>query len=386
MKKPVKNKTTLLGQKTGNEVTCSSKNSLRNKHPLKEKTDSMAARLSMITKELSFISPPKDSLDKLVEDQQLLMIMENEISQSQKEKSALLLRIRRTKIEIEELQKNINQAHKENKPSLTSDQDALIDKLLSINDQSLLESVGTSLQAEPNQQHMNNTTTDNTDRAKDIERLTSFTKINFLKVSNNLITADEDCIRRYNHAGNSYGINFCIEFEVNETDLVIRRLKIKVDSGVKREIGKFIENVEYDKNLLVFFKGFVEYARLNHQRKLLFDNLKGKYHSLTSSSSQTHNTFTQNTSHLCVDVHPSLRFSDKSKIGPELILSWNLSIGSSGRVFPDVKMYARTPRQWTLLDEKHIIDKIPVNFQNLAEVKGIQSAIEMIVKSLFKVP
>ncbi|CAI2164782.1 4758_t:CDS:2 [Funneliformis geosporum] len=367
---------------TGNEVT---KKSIRNKHPLKEKADSMAARLSMITKELSFMSPSKDSLDKLVEDQQLLMIMENEISQSQKEKSALLLRIRKTKIEIEELQKNINQTHKENKPSLTSDQDALIDKLLSINDQSLLESIGTSLQAESNQQQHNNITIDNTDRASDIERLTNFTKLNFLKVSNNLITADGDCIRRYNHAGNSYDINFCIEFDVNETDLVIRRLKIKVDSGVKREIGKFIENVEYDKNLLVFFKGFVEYARLNYQRKLLFDNLKGKYHTLTSSSSHTHNKYSQHASHLCVDVHPLLRFSDKSKIGPELILSWNLNIDSSGRVIPDVKMYARTPRQWTLLDEKHIIDQIPINFQNLAEVKGIQSAIEMIVKSFFKV-
>lgn len=41
--------------------------------------------------------------------------------------------------------------------------------------------------------------------------------------------------------GNSYDINFFIEFEVNETNLVIRRLKIKLDSGVKREMGKFIE-------------------------------------------------------------------------------------------------------------------------------------------------
>ncbi|RIA97212.1 CENP-A-nucleosome distal centromere subunit, CENP-P-domain-containing protein [Glomus cerebriforme] len=356
-----------------------------NKHPLKEKADSMAAKLSMITKEFSFISPPKNSLDKLVEDQQLMMIMEDEINNSQKEKSTLLLQIRKIKNEIEELQKNINRTCQENKTFLMSDQDALINKLLSINDQSLLMSIGTSLQVESRQQDE----TDNTDnyslRARNIERLINFTKINFLKFSNNLIETDGDRIRCYNHIGNSYGINFCIEFEVNETNLVIRKLKIKVDSGVKREIGKLIENVERDKNLLIFFRGFIEYTRLNHQRKLLFDILKKKYPILTLPSFHSHNSFTQDISYLCVDVHPLLRFSDKSKIGPELILSWNLNITSSGHVLPDVQMYARMPHQWTLLDEKHIIDQIPSNFQNLAEIKGIQIAIEMIIKSLFKV-
>jgi hypothetical protein len=45
------NKTSLLSQMTRNEATRNTKELLRNKHPLKEKTDSMAARLSMITKE-----------------------------------------------------------------------------------------------------------------------------------------------------------------------------------------------------------------------------------------------------------------------------------------------------------------------------------------------
>ncbi|CAB5118877.1 unnamed protein product [Rhizophagus irregularis] len=296
------------------------------KHPLKEKADSMAAKLSMITKELSTM-PSKNSLDKLAEEQQLMMIMEDEIINSQKEKHNLLLQIRKTKIEIEELQRNIkntNQICQENEPSLIPNQDALIDKLLSINDQSLLMSVGTSLQVE---QLYENNTTDNNDnslRAKNIERLVNFTKINFLKVYNNLTVTDGDRIRYYNYMGNSYDINFFIEFEVNETNLVIRRLKIKLDSGVKREMGKFIENVERDRNLLIFFKGFIDL--------------------------HTHNSFTQD-SCLCVDVHSSLRFSEKSKIGPELILSWNLNITSSGHVLLDVEMHARMPHQWTLLDE-----------------------------------
>ncbi|CAG8558587.1 14186_t:CDS:2 [Rhizophagus irregularis] len=334
------------------------------KHPLKEKADSMAAKLSMITKELSTM-PSKNSLDKLAEEQQLMMIMEDEIINSQKEKHNLLLQIRKTKIEIEELQRNIkntNQICQENEPSLIPNQDALMYPdgalvknvdLLSINDQSLLMSVGTSLQVE---QLYENNTTDNNDnslRAKNIERLVNFTKINFLKVYNNLTVTDGDRIRYYNYMGNSYDINFFIEFEVNETNLVIRRLKIKLDSG------------------------FIEYARLNHQRKLLFGVLKRKYPTLTLPSLHTHNSFTQD-SCLCVDVHSSLRFSEKSKIGPELILSWNLNITSSGHVLLDVEMHARMPHQWTLLDEKHVINQIPSNFQNLVEVKGIQSAIEMI--------
>ncbi len=54
-----------------------------------------------------------------------MMIMD-EISRSEKEKSTLLLQIRKTKIEIEELQKNINQTRIENKPALMSDQDSLM--------------------------------------------------------------------------------------------------------------------------------------------------------------------------------------------------------------------------------------------------------------------
>jgi hypothetical protein len=63
----------------------------------------------------------------LAKDQQLMMIMEDEINYSQKEKSTLLIQIRKTKTEIEELQKKINQmCQEDNKPSLTSDQDALM--------------------------------------------------------------------------------------------------------------------------------------------------------------------------------------------------------------------------------------------------------------------
>ena len=55
-----------------------------------------------------------------------MMIMEDEINYSQKEKSTLLLQIRKTKTEIERLQKKINQTCQEDKPSLMSDQDALM--------------------------------------------------------------------------------------------------------------------------------------------------------------------------------------------------------------------------------------------------------------------
>jgi hypothetical protein len=71
----------------------------------------------------------KNSIDKLAEEQQLMMIMEDEINNSQKEKYNLLLQIRKTKIEIEELQrnvKNISRTCQENEPSLIPNQDALM--------------------------------------------------------------------------------------------------------------------------------------------------------------------------------------------------------------------------------------------------------------------
>ncbi|KAF0492800.1 Centromere protein P [Gigaspora margarita] len=175
-------------------------------------------------------------------------------------------------------------------------------------------------------------------------------------------------IRHYIMTGDSRGLGFNLEFDVIEPDLCIQNLKIKIEPFIRREIGHFIENMERDANLLTFFKGFIEYARLNDQRELFFNAMKQKF------------------SFLAVDVCANflLKFSDPndSRISPELIFTWRLNL-TPGHVRPDVSLLARMPDHWRTNDEKRVIDQIPYNFQKLVELKGIQPAVEMIVMSIF---
>src|SRR6185312_17541486 len=110
-------------------------------------------------------------------------------------------------------------------------------------------------------------------------------------------------------SGNSYGLYFSVDFDVDETELRVQTLRINIGESIKTEIAEFVErsvsiewfldgydrknvwipfpnriiytkiyilihSVENECNLPGFFKGFVQYAKLNHQRTMLFDALK----------------------------------------------------------------------------------------------------------------
>ncbi|CAJ0767417.1 3937_t:CDS:2, partial [Entrophospora sp. SA101] len=66
---------------------------------------------------------------------------------------------------------------------------------------------------------------------------------------------------------------------------------------------------------------------------------------------------------------------------PELLFVWNLNLTPLGRVIiTDLRLIPIMSHQWKTLDEFNIIDQIPNHFQQLVEVKGVQFAVEIIVK------
>ncbi|CAG8504388.1 21831_t:CDS:2 [Cetraspora pellucida] len=167
--------------------------------------------------------------------------------------------------EINSLEDRLIQVRQNKK--CTSTNTNFTERLISVNDQSLLsvkpcKSVDHNIDQTINQ----------------ITQLRSYTKVRFTHVTNHVkMSSIGEHIRHYIMAGDSQSLGFNLEFDVIESDLRIQNLKIKVDSYVRREIGHFVENMEKDANLLTFFKGFVEYARLNGQRELLFNTLKQKF-------------------------------------------------------------------------------------------------------------
>ncbi|CAG8443580.1 4122_t:CDS:2 [Diversispora eburnea] len=193
--------------------------------------------------------------------------------------------------------------------------------------------------------------------------------------------ADEYSLIKYNISGVTYDFYFEVEFDVNEHELCIINLKVKVNPSCRREIGDFIESVELARNLHAFFKGFIEYARLNHQRTLLFNALREKYSRLTNSLQRNY-LKSKDTKANFVGTNSILKFSDNcQKISPELILLWNLNITPSGHVQPDVQLFAQMPRR--KLDEYQLIDQIPHIFHKLVELKGVQIAVEISIQSIF---
>ncbi|CAG8734297.1 13508_t:CDS:2, partial [Ambispora leptoticha] len=133
-----------------------------------------------------------------------------------------------------------------------------------------------------------------------IKRLASFTKIKFTKISNSLVSAtninndnEEHVLRRYTYFGTTYGLTFSLIFDVDETNVCVKKTWVNVGFGAKSELGKFIEFVERENNIHLFFKGLISYARLNQQRTRLFEALERKYRRslLVSSSSSTNNGY-----------------------------------------------------------------------------------------------
>ncbi|CAG8525263.1 5910_t:CDS:2 [Ambispora gerdemannii] len=214
-----------------------------------------------------------------------------------------------------------------------------------------------------------------------IKRLASFTKIKFTKISNSLIPAIDTnynneetrhVLRRYTYFGATYGLAFSLIFDVDETNACVKKTKVNVGFGAKSELGKFIEFVEHENNIHIFFKGLISYARLNQQRTRLFEALKRKYHrSLLISSSSSTNEY--------------LEPEEKQDFGDaiDLTLYWRNTVSRTGHVVPNIQLIPRVPPKWEIFDEKNLVSQLPAQFLKLVQLKGVQGAVEVCVRCIF---
>nr|CAG8552277.1 9591_t:CDS:2 [Entrophospora candida] len=207
-----------------------------------------------------------------------------------------------------------------------------------------------------------------------IKELAALNKIELINAKSELITdgsGDGNDVFQKQIYAKTYGIYFLVEFEVYMSDSIIKSLKIMINEAIRREIGGFFESAEKNRNIHVLFKGIVNYARINQQRTQLFKYLKQKYSKLITDS--------------MILSPPLQEFNKQEEIN--LLFVWNLSLTSLGRVIiTDLKLIPLIPimsHQWKTLDVFNIIDQIPSHFQQLVEVKGVQFAVEIIVKILF---
>ncbi|CAG8671821.1 10325_t:CDS:2, partial [Paraglomus brasilianum] len=120
--------------------------------------------------------------------------------------------------------------------------------------------------------------------------------------------------------------------------------RINIGESIKTEVAKFVESVENESNLPGFFKGFVQYAKLNHQRTMLFDALKRKFPDLTTYGDDlTHErSMTEGTSDVGNEICHLLRFTSQTA---DVIFLWRNKASDKGEIFPEVQLYPRMPKQ-----------------------------------------
>ncbi|KAL1916877.1 uncharacterized protein VTP21DRAFT_5074 [Calcarisporiella thermophila] len=275
--------------------------------------------------------------------------------------------------------------------------DEVVERLLQMNNASLrsslegggkTSSVGTSPDQSVNQSTSSSDKESGEKAKNEIRRLAVFTKINFTETSNRLVSADQAHIRLYDLAGKSCGLHFRLHFEVNETELFIRRLRVFVPPSVHRELASFVVSVERDNHLHGFFRGFVHYAQLNQQRKMLFEAMGRRFPRLvrTRPDETEIRSSRRNRKGIGGDGVAVLKFCDEeSPSSPELVFLWDLLITPTGRVLPDIRVKPSVSREWKMSDRKNILVALPDHFQSLVELRGLQPALEAVVKCMFGV-
>ncbi|XP_030062984.1 centromere protein P [Microcaecilia unicolor] len=67
--------------------------------------------------------------------------------------------------------------------------------------------------------------------------------------------------------------------------------------------------------------------------------------------------------------------------GCELIVVWKIQVNEEGVVTPVLDLLTKIPEQALRLDEKKVIEKTPLCFQNLLCVFGIECAIDNVLKA-----
>jgi len=220
--------------------------------------------------------------------------------------------------------------------------------------------------------HLNNKTPDEKEEAQPQFKLAllnlssgiKFTDVNIKP----LLNTDKKAPKcQYEIQGTSFELFFDLKFTVNEANYSVSQLTIKVSSQAKRDLEKFIELVEKQNLLPIFFKGFSRYARLRLKRIKLFQYLNDEYSDLVSWSEP-------------IDCASFVILENRNTI-LSFMLVFEIAITETGFVHPKIKLLSRVPQQ--LSSEGLIGPALTENFLALVQSKGLFKALDIFIKATF---
>ncbi|XP_064633237.1 centromere protein P-like [Lineus longissimus] len=179
--------------------------------------------------------------------------------------------------------------------------------------------------------------------------------------------------RKYIIDGNTYGLNFQLEFNVIErqvaetlTNAYITALTIAVDEVVIDELESLICRCEDNNAVNQFLRTFSNFANWFSQRQKAFLHFKDKYPDRVDLTQGQYGSVMQ--------------FSDPENRGVIWTVSWNMLITVTGDVTPDIELFVKAPAQMIDMDDDAVLRQTPEKFCSLLQHFGIEQAIDTIIR------
>jgi len=121
-------------------------------------------------------------------------------------------------------------------------------------------------------------------------------------------------------------------------------------------------------NIVLFFNSFRIFAEAFHKRKTFFRELKSKY--------KNHVTIINYWGPIAIL---------KSHLRPtELVFNWSISLDELGALQQQFSMYPKVSRLHVLRDSKSILNNISEQFTKLVSVKGLTSAVDIMIQTILQ--
>jgi len=128
-----------------------------------------------------------------------------------------------------------------------------------------------------------------------------------------------------------------------------------------------------DKALLVFFRGFVRYARLRNHRMRTFERIYAQFPTLVSFPHSIK---------LSTCMFIERKNEDLPPPAIQLVFLWEMRTTADGQVHPHLELLPRASRAVQGHDTSKLLARLPSQFLKLVEIQGVTRGLEAIIRSL----
>nr|XP_006822474.1 PREDICTED: centromere protein P-like [Saccoglossus kowalevskii] len=147
----------------------------------------------------------------------------------------------------------------------------------------------------------------------------------------------------------------------------VTKLKTKVDDRIQQEMAGFLRNIEHNKNLQQFFRGFVCCAKWSKYRHKTFQHYKKVYPQIVQLVGGP--------------TGDSLCFHHPKHAGPIFTINWKMVLTSNYKLVPNIDCFIKVPDNLIQIDEKNTLKNVGVKFRQMVKVLGVDRAIDTMIRT-----